>query len=47
MVSNFDCYVLHKEGDVVHSLDYKEVDNRNLQKLLEKWGYDPRPKFYS
>lgn len=46
MYRNFDKFVKHKEGDVLHTLDYKNVDNENVKKLLAKWGYDPRPKFY-
>ena len=46
MYRNFDSFVRHKEGDVLHTLDYKKVDSENVKKLLAKWGYDPRPKFY-
>lgn len=43
---NFDYFVKHKEGDVLHSLDYKRVDYENSKRLLKKWGMDPRPLFY-
>lgn len=47
MMRNYDIFVKHAEGDVLHKLDYKSVDNENIKKLINKWGYDPRPQFYA
>jgi GT2 family glycosyltransferase len=47
MARNYDVYVGHKEGDVLHDLDYKNVDNENVSRLIAKYGQDPRGPFYT
>lgn len=47
MMRNYDIFIKHAEGDVLHKLDYKQVDNKNIEKLINKWGCDPRPQFYA
>lgn len=46
MARNYDVFIKHKEGDVLHKLNYQEVDNENIEKLISKWGTDPRTIFY-
>ena len=43
---NFDVQIDHKEGDVLHTLDYEGVSKVNKEKFIKKWGFDPIPVFY-
>lgn len=38
--------IWHKEGDVLHKLQYNRVNTQNHQKFIDKWGFDPQPYFY-
>jgi GT2 family glycosyltransferase len=46
LMRNFNVYVSHKEGDVLHKLDYKSVENENVKRLIAKWGTDIREDYY-
>jgi GT2 family glycosyltransferase len=44
---NYKVLVWHKEGQVIHNLDYSEkVNNDNRERYLKKWGFDPIPILY-
>lgn len=38
--------IWHKEGATIHSMRYEEQDNINLQKFIEKWGFNPKNKYF-
>jgi GT2 family glycosyltransferase len=46
LVRNYSTTITHKEGDVLHSLNYDKVDQINKQKFIEKHGFNPTPVFY-
>jgi GT2 family glycosyltransferase len=41
-----DFNIWHKEGDVLHKLDYDKVDSENKKKFIAKHGFDPIPYFF-
>lgn len=43
---NFNVRITHKEGDVLHKLEYSKVSEKNKQRFIEKHGFDPIPFFY-
>lgn len=44
---NYRVQVLHKEGQVIHSIEgHAETDQKNRKHYLEKWGFDPIPILY-
>lgn len=44
---DYSVMVRHEEGQVIHSFeDNGEVDKKNRQRYLEKWGFDPIPILY-
>lgn len=47
LMRNYRVEVEHKEGQVIHSIENNgEIDKRNREKYLKKWGFDPTPIFY-
>ncbi len=38
--------IWHKEGDVLHKLQYDRVNSDNHKKFIAKWGFDPQPIYY-
>jgi glycosyltransferase involved in cell wall biosynthesis len=38
--------IWHKEGDVLHKMNYKEMNKINYKKFIDKWGFDPQSYFY-
>jgi len=38
--------IWHKEGDVVHKMQYQRVNTENHQRFIDKWGVDPQPYLY-
>jgi len=44
---NYEVQVQHKEGQVIHSFDDNgTIDQKNREKYLKKWGFDPIPILY-
>lgn len=46
MMRNFDVFVEHKEGKTVKQFDYNAVNNKNVERLIKKWGSDIRKEYY-
>lgn len=46
LTRNYDVRITHREGDVLHKLEYGSVSEINKKKFLEKHGFDPIPFFY-
>jgi glycosyltransferase involved in cell wall biosynthesis len=38
--------IWHKEGDVVHKINYKQINGENFYRFKDKWGFDPLQYFY-
>jgi len=38
--------IWHAEGDTIHSMNYEQTDNVNLQKFIKKWGFNPKEKYF-
>jgi len=44
---DYSVQVRHDEGQVIHSFDNNgEVDSKNRERYLKKWGFDPIPVLY-
>ncbi len=44
---DYSVQVQHEEGQVIHSIENNgEVDAKNRERYLEKWGFDPIPILY-
>jgi len=44
---DYSVQVRHDEGQVIHSFENNsEVDQKNRQRYLDKWGFDPIPILY-
>jgi GT2 family glycosyltransferase len=44
---DYSVEVRHEEGQVIHSFDDNgSVDQKNRERYLEKWGFDPIPVLY-
>lgn len=44
---DYSVQVRHDEGQVIHSFDNNaEIDQKNRERYLEKWGFDPIPILY-
>lgn len=39
--------IWHKEGDTIHEMNYSGTDNKNLQKFVYKWGFNPKSKYFA
>lgn len=39
--------IWHREGDVVHKLQYERVNSENHKKFIELHGFDPQPIYYA
>lgn len=46
LVRMYNTMITHREGDVLHKLEYGEVSRKNKRKFIEKWGFDPIDYFY-
>lgn len=46
LVRNYSTTITHKEGHVLHTLDYDEVSEKNKRLFIAKHGFDPVPVFY-
>lgn len=38
--------IWHAEGDTIHSMRYNETDSKNLDKFIDKWGFNPKSKYF-
>lgn len=38
--------IWHAEGNTIHSMKYEETDNINLKKFIDKWGFNPKEKYF-
>ena len=47
LVRNYSTTITHREGHVLHTLDYDIINKQNHEKFIEKWGFDPIPVFYN
>lgn len=44
---NYSVQVQHLEGQVIHSIEGNgDIDQKNKQRYLDKWGFDPIPILY-
>lgn len=39
--------VYHKEGGVLHGMDYDKISAESLKKFEKKWGFNPLEEYYS
>lgn len=47
IVRNYSVQVRHDEGQVIHSIENNgEVDAKNRERYITKWGFDPIPILY-
>jgi GT2 family glycosyltransferase len=46
LVRNYNTNITHREGHVLHTLEYEKVSEENKKKFIEKHGFDPIPVFY-
>lgn len=46
LTRNFNVRITHREGDVLHKLEYGAVSEENKKKFIDKHGFDPLPFFY-
>lgn len=45
---NHNLQIQHKESDVLHKIENNgEIFNKNKEKYLKKWGFDPIPVLYN
>lgn len=46
LVRNYKTTIKHREGHVLHTLEYDKVSAENKAKFITKHGFDPIPVFY-
>lgn len=39
--------IYHKEGGVLHGMDYEKISRESLRKFEKKWGFYPLEEYYS
>lgn len=38
--------IWHKEGDVLHGMDYQKLTAESITKFVEKWHFNPQSEYY-